>query len=137
MILRAVVAAIGLLLAGAAQACQMPVLDWAGRDLVDGETRFGIAWRLVPAQPKVGEFFAVEFAVCVGGPPLPAELFRVDAIMPAHKHGMNFQPKIVMIGPSIYRAEGMMFHMPGTWQLSFERRDPSGASRLATDIEIE
>jgi hypothetical protein len=57
--------------------------------------------------------------------------------MPAHRHGMNFQPKIAAIGPNTYRAEGLMFHMPGKWQLAFEQRAPGGATRVTTDIEIE
>ena len=62
---------------------------------------------------------------------------RIDATMPAHRHGMNFRPTIVAIGPGLYRAEGMMFHMPGTWQLSFEQRSAAGATRLTSDIVVE
>ena len=118
-----------------AVACEVPVLDNA-HSLNDGKG-FVVAWRSLPAQPKVGEFFAIEFAFCAMGGPIAAEAFRIDAIMPAHKHGMNFQPRIVMIRPAIYRAEGLMFHMPGTWQLIFEQRTPNGPVRVTTDIEIE
>lgn len=135
--MRLVLAAIFLLLAGMAQslACQMPVLD-AARALSD-DKGFALAWRFVPEKPKIGEFFAVEFAVCNRAAPATPETLRVDATMPAHRHGMNFQPTIAAIGPNIYRAEGMMFHMPGKWQLAFEQRAPGGAARVTTDIEIE
>ena len=111
-----------LLLAGTAQvlACQMPALEYA-RTLSD-DKGFALAWRFVPAQPKIGEFFAVEFAICNRAGPATPETLRVDATMPAHRHGMNFQPKITATGPNTYRAEGMMFHMPGKWEFLFEVR---------------
>jgi hypothetical protein len=118
-----------------AVACEVPVLANA-RTLNDGKG-FALTWRSVPAQPKVGEFFVIEFASCAIGGASAAETFRIDAIMPAHKHGMNFQPKVTMVRPALYRAEGLMFHMPGTWQLIFEQRSPSGPVRLATEVEIE
>ncbi|MDF3073087.1 MAG: hypothetical protein K0S54_754 [Alphaproteobacteria bacterium] len=135
--MRALLVAGVLLLAGTAQAvaCQMPVLE-AARTLTD-DKGFALAWRFVPAQPKIGEFFAVEFAVCNRAGSATPETLRVDATMPAHRHGMNFQPKIAAIGPNTYRAEGMMFHMPGKWQLVFEQRAPAPSVRVTTDIEIE
>jgi hypothetical protein len=135
MIVRLSVAAIAMLLAGAAGACEVPVLANA-RNLHDNAGS-SLVWRFVPTQPKVGEFFALEFGGCVLGAPFTAETLRVDATMPAHRHGMNFQPKIAAIGPNTYRAEGMMFHMPGKWQLMFEQRAPAPPVRLTTDIEIE
>lgn len=135
--MRSALIATCLLLIGGAQAlaCQIPALDSA-RTLDDGKG-FALSWRFVPAKPKIGEFFAIEFAVCNRAGPATPETLRVDATMPAHRHGMNFQPKIAAIGSNAYRAEGMMFHMPGKWQLAFEQRAPNGPARVTTDIEIE
>ncbi len=135
MIVRTSLATIGALLVGVAQACEVPVLANA-HSLADGNTS-SMAWRFVPPQPKIGEFFAVEFGGCAMGIPFDAATLRIDAIMPAHRHGMNFRPKLVDIGPGLYRAEGMMFHMPGLWQLSFEQRTAAGVMRLTTDIVVE
>jgi hypothetical protein len=134
---RVLLVAGALLLTGAAQAvaCQMPALESA-RTLSD-DKGFALAWRFVPAKPKIGEFFTVEFAVCNRAGPATPETLRVDATMPAHRHGMNFQPKITATGANTYRAEGMMFHMPGKWQLVFEQRTPAPPVRVTTDIEIE
>lgn len=128
-------ATIGLAIAAPAFACTPPALDSA-RTLADGE-KFAVAWRFVPARPQVGEFFVVEFGICNQNQPPVVEGLRIDAIMPAHRHGMNFQPKIVPTGSGLFRAEGMMFHMPGQWQLIFEQRAPNGPRRLTTDIQIE
>ena len=134
--LTVIAAALLLAAAGPAIACREPIGDQTGQYISD-KTGFLYSWRFVPAQPKVGEFFAIEFTMCPRGAPTSAEVFRIDAIMPAHKHGMNFQPKIAMISPGIYRAEGLMFHMPGTWQLIFEQRTPSGPMRVTATVEIE
>lgn len=41
----------------------------------------------------------------------------VDAGMPAHKHGMNYQPEMLVEGDGVLRARGLVFHMPGVWQI--------------------
>ncbi|WP_299641851.1 FixH family protein [uncultured Ruegeria sp.] len=42
---------------------------------------------------------------------------RVDATMPAHQHGLNYAPKITALGDGVFRADNMLFHMPGLWEL--------------------
>ncbi|NOD31174.1 hypothetical protein [Ruegeria sp. HKCCD6604] len=42
---------------------------------------------------------------------------RVDAIMPAHRHGMNYTPKVSALGGGAFRVDDMLFHMPGLWEL--------------------
>lgn len=50
---------------------------------------------------------------------------KVDAIMPAHQHGMNYTPEISSIEPGIYQASGMFFHMPGIWELQVSTQSAS------------
>ena len=50
---------------------------------------------------------------------------KVDAIMPAHQHGMNYTPEISGIEPGIYRISGMFFHMPGMWELQVSTHSAS------------
>lgn len=90
-----------------------------------------ILYRAAPA-PRVGQHFALELAVC----PAPAEL-RVDAWMPAHRHGMNYRPSVTALGAGRYRAEGLLFHMPGRWELLFELRGGGAAERIAHPVQIE
>ena len=90
----------------------------------------------VPAL-AVGKLFAFEFAVCPkSGEQLP-ESVRVDAGMPEHRHGMNYRPTLTALGAGRYRAEGMMFHMPGRWELVFELRAAGRTDRLAKSIVLE
>jgi hypothetical protein len=37
--------------------------------------------------------------------------------MPSHGHGMNTKPRLTRLGDGEWRAEGMLFHMPGEWEL--------------------
>jgi hypothetical protein len=40
-------------------------------------------------------------------------------------------------GAGLYRAEGLLFHMPGRWELVFELRGSGGAPlRLVQSLQI-
>ncbi len=115
-------AAVVVAAAAASSACA------CGKDL-GGATRSieSAQWRLVyrtlPEPIPVARHFTIEFALCpLGSAALPAQV-RVDARMPEHQHGMNYQPSVTALGNGRYRAEGLMFHMPGRWELTFELRD--------------
>jgi hypothetical protein len=74
---------------------------------------------------------------CVQAPRPPARtLAGLDATMPEHRHGMNYRPRIVALGDGRFRAEGMMFHMSGRWQLEFEVQSAKGSSRLFDDVRV-
>ena len=114
--------------ASAAQACELP-----GGEAKKIESKGHLVlYRTRPAPPKVGEHFVLEFAVC----PTPASV-RVDAWMPEHRHGMNYRPTIASLGEGRYRAEGLMLHMAGKWELVFEVHGKSGNERIAQSIAIE
>jgi hypothetical protein len=112
----------------AATACELP--GGAAQKIQAGN--YQVLYRTQPAPLKVGQHFAVEFAVC----PAP-ESVRVDAWMPAHKHGMNYRPTIAATGDGRYRAEGLMLHMAGNWELVFEVRAKDSVERLAQAIRLE
>mgnify|MGYP001281158927 CR=1 FL=1 len=117
---------------GSAGACEPPALSGLSR-LIDGE-RHVIGFRTDPETVRVGEFFAVEYSVCRRDGN-PAGETAIDAMMPEHRHGMNFRPASVPAGPGRYRAEGLMFHMPGLWRYMFEIRG-DGGERLHGDLRL-
>lgn len=41
----------------------------------------------------------------------------VDAGMPEHNHGMNSQPEVKKLGPGVFEVRGLLFHMPGYWEI--------------------
>jgi len=89
--------------------------------------RFGLAYKATPA---VGQFFTLEVAVCSKTKEI-AEAIKVDAHMPEHRHGMNYAPSLKPAGANRWRAEGLMFHMPGKWELVFEVRAAGKTDRMA------
>lgn len=133
---------LGLLLASAMLA--------AGNALACGEAlgtgaqrldsaQFQLAYKPTPAPIPLGRHFSIDFMLCPrDGAALPAEV-RVDATMPEHKHGMNYRPSVTARGAGAYRAEGLMFHMPGRWELVFELRGTSSGTaplRLTQSLQI-
>jgi hypothetical protein len=95
-----------------------------------------LAARTVPATIKVGELFSVQAELCPQAGVVVKGL-RVDAAMPAHKHGMNYQPKVVETGPATYNATGLMFHMPGKWQFTFDVDTAAGRERIQINHTVE
>jgi len=79
---------------------------------------------------KVSEPFALAITLCGAGTPV---LVRVDAGMPAHRHGMNYRPSLSAVGPGVWRAEGMVFHMPGAWEV---RLDLEGGGSVRVPVTL-
>lgn len=96
-----------------------------------------LSFRTVPAQIAVGRPFKVEAVVCpAAGGARPSKLV-VDADMPEHRHGMNYRSRVQALGSDRYRAEGLMFHMPGRWRFVFDLQLPQGPLRMTRDVEVD
>lgn len=76
------------------------------------------SWTTEPATPVVGEPFVMRIALC----PASAQLLKVDAEMPDHRHGMNYKPSLTPLGDGRWRVEGLVWHMAGRWALKVETR---------------
>ena len=96
-----------------------------------------VLYRTIPPAIEVGQHFAVEAVVCPTPTDGGAPALRVDARMPEHRHGMNYRPRVVKKGDGLYVAEGLLFHMPGLWQLMFDVERGGRSDRLMTDIDLE
>ena len=97
---------------------------------------FVLAYKTAPAPIPVGKHFSIDLVLCArDGVALPAEV-RVDATMPEHKHGMNYRPSVAAQGAGRWRAEGLMFHMPGRWELVFELRGSGMPQRLTQSLQV-
>jgi cytochrome c peroxidase len=95
--------------------------------------RFVLAFK--PQAISVAQHFAVDIAVCSKSS-VPPESIKVDAHMPEHRHGMNYAPEVKPFGPGRWRAEGLMFHMPGKWEFVFEVRADSKSDRFAHEYRL-
>jgi hypothetical protein len=117
----------------AAEACPA---DLVGAHKIES-SRYRLAYRTQPPQVAIGVHFSVVFAVCPnGGAPAPDRI-RVDAHMPEHRHGMNYRAVVTPAGEGRYRAEGLMFHMPGRWEYVFEVRGGDSTERLTHSIVLD
>lgn len=99
--------------------------------------RYVVAYRTEPERVAVGKHFSVEMAVCPKGGAQPPESVRVDAHMPDHRHGMNYKARVVPAAGDRYRAEGLMFHMPGRWEFVFDLRGAGKTDRLTQSHVLE
>ena len=50
---------------------------------------------------------------------------------------MNYRPTLAGQGNGRYLAEGLLFHMPGRWELSFDVEAGERRTRLVTDVVME
>ncbi len=109
-----------------------------GADRMHAESeRYTVVFRAKPAPVAVGHAFALEAQVCAKGAAAPPTALRVDAHMPAHRHGMNYRPTVVAAGEGRFTAEGLLFHMPGRWQFVFDLDAAGAHERITKDLLLE
>ncbi len=84
------------------------------------EGRGFVLYRPHPDPIVLNEPFEVELRVFENGSsprPIEGADVYVSGWMPDHLHGMVLQPETTELGGGIYRARGLLFHMPGHWQI--------------------
>jgi hypothetical protein len=116
-----------------AAACDVPA-GFAPRARVES-AGVVVVYRTMPAAIQVGQHFSVDALVCAdAGTPV---LARVDAQMPEHRHGMNYRATVASSGAGRYVAEGLLFHMPGRWQLVFDVERAGQRTRLTSEVNVQ
>ncbi len=95
-----------------------------------------LAYRTEPAKIRIGEHFMVDFIICAKDASVAPTAVRVDATMPEHRHGMNYRPSVTRRGPHQFRAEGLLFHMPGRWDFSFEVQGAGTHERITHAVTV-
>lgn len=94
----------------------------------------GVAVAFVPdpAPWAVSRHFGLRGVLCG-----PARLLRVDADMPAHRHGMNYRPTLQWQEAGRFTAQGLMLHMPGRWRIRFEIETQGRRQWLDHTVELK
>ena len=103
---------------------------------VEGK-QYALAYRTQPEKIAIGQHFVVELALCAKDGAAVPDSVRVDAHMPEHRHGMNYKTQVTAGGGGKYRAEGLMFHMPGRWEYIFEMRFGGATERITTSVVLQ
>ena len=124
-----VAAALALLGAAAARAACPPAP--VGAQTIEG-SGVQAAWWPEPAPLGVARPFAVLVQLC----PVEAQLLRVDARMPEHRHGMNYRPSIKPLGQGRWRADGLLWHMSGRWELRLDVQAQGATQALLQSVVL-
>jgi hypothetical protein len=132
---RFLAASVAVLFANAASA-DCPLDLGRGAGWVVFSEHYMVAFRPEPTRIEVGRPFSLLFNVCTRSNG-PAELLAVDAAMPEHRHAMNYRTAIVAAPHGRYRVDGLVFHMPGRWELSIDVRAGEESERLTHDFILE
>ena len=108
-----------------------PPASGAGARLDSGPVQ--LAWRAEPAPIAVSRPFALRVTLC----PADARLLRVDATMPEHRHGMNYRPSVQALGGGLWRAEGLLWHMAGRWELRLDVEAAGATHALRQSVTLK
>lgn len=68
--------------------------------------------------PSLSAPFALNITFCD-----PAEnvgSLTFDALMPVHRHGMNFTVDVSKFADNLFEVSNVVFHMPGLWEIRVE-----------------
>lgn len=120
-----------LLSAGTANACP---LGNAAEEIRDG--KISLYW-LPVGEIRVSEPFDLEICLTIGGATPEAGMLEVDAVMPAHGHGMNYRSEVQQVEPGHFIAEGMLFHMPGKWEIRFDYVRDGGKTTFVSRVDLQ
>jgi hypothetical protein len=132
---RAAVAACCALLGAGSAIAQGCSADIPGAKKIES-SEYVLAYRTTPAPIPMGRHFTVELVVCPRSGAAVPERVQIDAHMPEHRHGMNYKALVKPLGSGRFHAEGLMFHMPGRWQILFDVQNGGGTVRLADSIVL-
>ena len=89
--------------------------------LTDGGS-YEIAWSTSDGTIPLNEMFRLDVSVVETAEGTPAEniTLSLTASMPMHDHEMETEPAVSEAAPGSFAVDGMLFHMPGEWMLSFD-----------------
>lgn len=106
-----------------------------GYDIVDDDELIANA----PHQPPLNELFDIKVAVGRRGTLEIVDEVNLfaDAGMPEHMHGMNVEPTVTRLDDGSFLVQGMLFHMPGRWELYFDITKDGVTERAQTEIILE
>jgi hypothetical protein len=113
---------------------------WEGTAEVESNAgSYLVRYRPAPDPIPWGEPFALEVWVLdAAGEPRPARdaALSVDAAMPEHGHGMNRVPEVTRAGDG-FLVGGMLFHMPGRWELYLDVTEGALTERAQLEVLLD
>lgn len=118
-----------------------PPPAWLGaRETKSGAGAYLVRWRTEPDEIPMNDEFKLRAWVFAADAPdtvLRDVELVIDAAMPEHGHGMARAPKIAKLEDGSIEASGMLFHMPGRWELYFDVSKAELTERAQVRIDLE
>ena len=111
-----------------------------GTELLSNDGAWRFVYKVDDPGIRRGEPVSLEawvFAADDPAKPRADVSLAVDAAMPQHGHGMNRVPRIEKRSDGSFRVDGLLFHMPGKWELYFDVARGPLVERAQTDVEVE
>jgi len=99
----------------------------------DGVT---LLYRVKSPPPALAQHFSLQFRVCRNDTNLTVERFKLDAVMPAHQHGMNYRARVKPLADGLIETSGLLFHMPGHWQVVVDFEYQGKMQQFKLDYQI-
>jgi hypothetical protein len=111
-------------------------IDGITRSTQAGHFRVGIIDAPSPVPVSAMHAWTVTLAG-TDGKPLSGARLSVGAAMPQHNHGLLSEPRVrALKSPGQYRVEGIKFHMPGYWEVTFRVEAGGKADRLMLPLDL-
>lgn len=100
------------------------------------DTDLRIRLRLEPSRIPVSTPFKADITIC-GERGAALKGVRLDATMPAHGHGMNYEASLKKITEQHYVVDQLLFHMPGVWRFEVSVRQGPRTLRFVHSATVE
>ncbi|MEH6475755.1 MAG: hypothetical protein V7727_08695 [Sneathiella sp.] len=97
---------------------------------------YAVSVTTIPAQVMVGKPFSVRVSVCSKKGQSFLGDIKINAMMPMHKHGMNYKPSIEKISDGKFEMKGFVFHMPGKWQYKIDLKQGDSSDKVLIDYKL-
>jgi hypothetical protein len=105
-------------------------------DLISNDGTNRVRWSHPDGELEFGERFKMTVDVeRTDGEPMLASL-AIDSRMPEHSHGMKREPRIVELAPGRFEVSGMLFHMPGYWEIYFDLTRGAVTERAQVPVDL-
>lgn len=126
--------------AALAKVSEMEPDDDAGTTITSNGGTYRVTYVTDPDPIPLNHMFSIDVVIADkdGKPIADGDVQLVaDAAMPAHGHGMNTKPSVEAEGNGRFHVRGMLFHMPGEWQIYFDIVHKGVAERAQADVVLE
>ena len=112
----------------------------SGYAVTSNDGTYQLVFSPEPQAIPLNEMFSLDIHVYDGADRRPVSgdvRLDVDAGMPEHRHGMTTRPRVTPTGGGAFTADGLLFHMPGFWEIYFDITREGVTERVQVPVDLE